>query len=128
MSQVRAALSDYVTRYEVDSNQSSIEKNHAAEVAKIQKRLKKLYELYIDDLIDKEAYRAEYLELQDALSKIEATPKPPQKDFSKLKELLSQDYESVYQTFSPSEKNVFWKSFVQSVVVYDSYRLDITFL
>lgn len=128
LSQVRAALSDYVTSYEVDSNQSSIEKNHAAEVAKIQKRLKKLYELYIDDLIDKEAYRTEYLELQDALSKIEAAPKPPQKDFSKLKELLSQDYESVYQTFSPSEKNVFWKSFVQSVVVYDSYRLDITFL
>lgn len=47
---------------------------------------------------------------------------------SSVRKLLNEDWEAVYNTFSNQEKNVFWKSFVESVLVYEDGSMDIRFL
>lgn len=100
----------------------------AAEAAKIQRKLKKLYELFMDDLIGKEEYRKEYENFQKQLSEIKAKPSAPVRDLSGMKALLSGDWKDVYDTFSNQEKNTFWKSFVDRIVVHMDGSMDIYFL
>lgn len=127
LAHIRPALSEYIAEYEVNGC-SPAQKSPAAEAAKIQKKLKKLYDLFMDDLIDKESYRREYESLQAKLSEAKSAADAPHRNLADLKSILSQGYEEIYQTFSPTEKNAFWKSFVQSVLMYEDGSMDITFL
>lgn len=127
LSHIRSALSEYVAEYEVNGC-TPVQKNSATESAKIQRKLKKLYDLFMDDLIDKETYRKEYAAFHQKLAEIKATSDAPHRDLSDLKKMLEQDYEEIYKTFSPQEKNAFWKSFVQSVTVHEDGEMDIVFL
>jgi hypothetical protein len=128
LSHIRPALADYVAEYEVSGAPPS-QKNPAAEAARIRARLKKLYELFMDDLIDKEMYRAEYAALQEKLTEAtNAAASSPHRDLDDLKEILSQGWEDLYRTFTVEEKSAFWKSFIQSVRVHDDGEMDIIFL
>ena len=100
----------------------------AAEAAKVQRKLKKLYDLFMDDLIGKEEYRCEYEKFQKQLTEIKAKPAAPVRDLSGMKSLLSGDWQDVYSTFSDQEKNTFWKSFIDRIVVHEDNSMDISFL
>lgn len=128
LTHVRTALSEYVAEYEVSGAPPS-QKNPAAEAARIRAKLKKLYELFMDDLIDKEMYRTEYAALQAKLTEATtAAASSPHRDLDDLKELLSQGWEDIYKTFTVEEKAAFWKSFIQSVQVHEDGEMDINFL
>lgn len=127
LQHIRPALSEYVAEYEVTGSNPS-RKNPAAEAAKIRKKMQKLYDLYIDDLIEMDVYKKEYETFQQKLKELEAASVAPPRDLSDLKKLLNQDYEEIYKTFSPQEKNAFWKSFVQSILVHEDGSMDISFL
>lgn len=127
LQHIRPALSEYVAEYEVTGSNPS-RKNPAAEAAKIRKKMQKLYDLYMDDLIEVDVYKKEYEAFQKKLKELEAASAAPPRDLSDLKKLLNQDYEEIYKTFSPQEKNAFWKSFVQSILVHEDGSMDISFL
>lgn len=127
LSHVRPALSEYVAQYEVDGCCPKV-KNPAADAARIRAKLKKLYDLFMDDLIEKDMYKTEYEKLQHALQDATAAAAAPHKDVNSLKEFLTQEWEDIYKTFSAQEKSAFWKSFVQSVRVHEDGKMDIIFL
>ena len=116
-----------MAEYDVVSSSAS-KKDPAAEAAKIRHKLEKLYDLFLDDLIEKDLYRQKYDELQAQLKDCLAVPSTPVRDFSAVQELLSKNWEDMYCTFSKTEKNVFWKSFVESIIVYEDGSMDINFL
>lgn len=127
LSHVRPALSEYVAQYEVNGCCPQ-KKNHVADAARIRAKLKKLYELFIDDLIEKDMYKAEYEKLQQSLQEATAAAASPHKDVNSLKTFLTQEWEDIYKTFTAQEKAAFWKSFVQSVRVHEDGEMDIIFL
>lgn len=127
LQHIRPALSEYVAEYEVTGSSPS-RKNPAAEAAKIRKKMQKLYDLYMDDLVDMDVYKRDYAMFQQKLSEIESSSAVPPRDLSDLKALLNQDYEEIYKTFNAQEKNAFWKSFVQSILVHEDGSMDINFL
>lgn len=127
LDHVRPALSRYMAEYDVVSSSAS-KKDPAAEAAKIRHKLEKLYDLFLDDLIEKDLYRQKYDELQAQLKECLEVPSAPVRDFSAVQELLSKNWEDMYCTFSKTEKNVFWKSFVESIIVYEDGGMDINFL
>lgn len=128
LEHIRPALSEYLSSYNV-SAQESKRNTHQADAAKIRRKIEKLYDLFMDDLIEKEEYREKYEDLQKQLKECQTAPVPaPAPNLGQLQDLLSQDWEAVYATFSKPEKNAFWKSFVHSVVVYDDEHMDISFL
>lgn len=127
LQHVRPALSAYVAKYEVSASVSS-KKDPSAEIAKIQRKTQKLYDLFMDDLIDKSAYRSEYEKFQQQIEELRKQPTAPVPNLNNIKKLLSEEWETVYLTFSNQEKNVFWKSFIQSVIVHEDGEMDIIFL
>ncbi len=125
---VRPSLAAYIADYDVDGD-SYRRKNTAADAARIRAKLKKLYDLFMDDLIDKDLYKTEYEQLQAQLREALAAADQPRKDVSDLKKFLSQPWEDVYADFSIQEKNAFWKSFVDSIRIRkDGTVADIIFL
>lgn len=127
LQHIRPALSEYVAEYEVTGTNPA-RKNPAAEAAKIRTKMQKLYELYMDDLIDRDTYKRDYSAFQEKLKELDSIVVAPSRDLADLKKLLEQDYEEIYRTFSPQEKNAFWKSFVQSITVHEDGEMDIVFL
>lgn len=127
LGHVRPALSQYIAQYEVSSS-SMQKKDPAADAAKIRRKLEKLYDLFMDDLIDKESYREKYDDLQDQLKKCQAVVPVPRRDLSEVKSLLAQNWEEIYQAFTAAEKNTFWKSFIESILVHEDGSMDISFL
>ena len=127
LSHIRPALEGYAAEFEI-SGTASAAKNPQAEVQRIRKKLKKLYDLFMDDLMDKEMYKTEYAALQAQLQEATAAAAIPRRDVDDLKTVLSSGWEEAYQTFSPQEKAAFWKSFVQKVVVHEDGSMDIFFL
>ena len=127
IANVRSALEGYVAEYEI-SNTAPAAKNPQAEVQRIKSKLKKLYDLFMDDLVDKEMYKTEYAVLQAQLQEATAAASAPHRSMDDLKEILASGWEELYQTFNYQEKAAFWKSFVDKIIVYEDGSMDILFL
>lgn len=127
LQHVVPALSSYVAKYEVNAA-AAAKKDPDAEIVKVERKIQKLYDLFMDDLIDKAAYKKEYDKFRNEIEKLKKRPVLPVRNLDHMKELLSGDWKDVYSTFSEQEKNVFWKSFVHSITVYEDGTMDIIFL
>lgn len=127
LNHIRPALADHIAKYDITTT-AVIKQNPANEIDKIERKMKKLYDLFMDDLIDKESYRAEYENFKKQIDELQKQPAPPIHNVDNIRRLLSEDWESVYRGFSDQEKNVFWKSFIDHAVVYEDGSMDIFFL
>jgi len=125
---VRPSLSAYIADYDVEDG-GCRGRNPAADAARIRTKLKKLYDLFMDDLIDRDLYKSEYDQLNAQLQEALTAADHPRKDVSELKKFLSQPWEDVYMDFSVQEKNAFWKSFVDTIRIREDGSIaDIIFL
>lgn len=128
LQHIRPALADYAAKYDITGTVSAKKNDPDSELAKIEKKIKKLYDLFMDDLIDKESYRKEYEKFKKLMDDIRKKPAAPIQSLDSIKKLLSEDWEDVYHTFSNQEKNAFWKSFIDYITVYENGRMTIHFL
>ena len=95
----------------------------------IEHKMEKLKELYINDLITLEEYRADHAALKDQLEKVIDLPAAPQpKDLSKVKSLLSQDFRGIYDGMTIPEKSAFWRSFVAEIRIDKERNISVIFL
>ena len=80
--------------------------------AKIQAKLDRLKDLYVDGLISKEQYLADRKKLD------QKPPEPPQTDFSTVRQVITaKDFRSRYEAFSPSERRALWRSIIDHIEV-----------
>lgn len=125
---IQLAFSDYVASFNVVSSAVK-KKDTAAEIAKIERKQKKLYNLFMEDLIDAATYKEEYNSFKKQLEELRSIPFSPAVDTrKKTEELLSGDWISVYSAFTDLEKNAFWKSFIDKIVIDVNGNIDIIFL
>lgn len=127
LSQLDAALSDYVASFNV-SSVSAVKKNPAEQITKIKKKLKKLCDLFMDDLIDKDAYRTEYNKFQKEIEELRQLPVAPIVDLTSINQLLHGNWKEIYSAFSNQEKNAFLKSFIDYILLHEDGSMDIHFL
>ena len=85
------------------------------DINKLKKRLEKLKDLYLDDIIDKSLYKNEFSEIN---SKIQAAEKiKNEKQESNLENILNVDIGKFYKSFSPEEKRIFWLNYISKITV-----------
>lgn len=85
----------------------------------IRDKLLRLQEVYIDGGMPKETYETRRAKLQQEL--VEATTyvdNAPQKQADKLKKLLEQPFEQIYQTLTEPERKEFWRGIINHITVY----------
>ena len=78
--------------------------------AKIKRKLDKLKELFLNDLISIEQYKADRAELEAQI--VEETAPP---DFSALEAQFSKDFRTAYNTFSREQRQQFWRGVIDHI-------------
>lgn len=87
----------------------------SADKAAIKHKLKKLKELYVNDLIDLEEYKKDYQVYTAALNQLPdpVEEKPP--DFSAVEKLLQNNFRQIYETLTREEKRTLWRSAIKEI-------------
>ena len=80
----------------------------------IKEKMRRLNVMYEKGRIDDDEYNRKYEELQKKLE-IKTEPK---KDYTELKKLLSTDFESLYKTFTATDKQMFWRSIIDTIEIH----------
>lgn len=112
-------LSDEIEKYEVSWNvQAAGRKKTAAGVerATLKRKLTKLKELYVNDLIDMEEYKKDYETYSAALLKLDEAQVDEKKvDLSGVRQIVSKGFLEIYDTLTREEKRTLWKSVLKEI-------------
>ena len=103
---------------EIERYQSEMELAAAADPrpkvdrAAILRKLERLKDLYVNDMIDMETYRADYEKYSAQLAQERETPPP---DFSAIKEKFNDEFIKTYQTWDRSQRRDFWRGVISAI-------------
>lgn len=126
-------LDKYKEEYDARVSEKKKKKNAGTtekSIERIKKRLSKLKELYVNDMIDMDEYKKDYddlnKQLADLTAEIEEEEEPI--DVEAIKILLSKSTEEIYQTLTAEDRRKFWRSFIDHIDVYSRERMQPIFL
>lgn len=95
----------------------------------LKKKISKLSDLYLDDLISKEEYTKRYEDLTAQLELLEKSKvKMPPKTHKELSEAFFAGWQDIYRDLSRENKKTFWKLKLKEIRVYKDRRIDFDFL
>ena len=129
-------------RYLIENLSSMIEKtvveyeatakparDKAARIAKLQGKVDKLKELFINDLISLEEYKADKETLTAQIEALQAeAAEEPTVNTEALKQLQGMNFRGIYEGMEPDEKRRFWRAIIK-VIHFDQERnIDVEFL
>lgn len=92
--------------------------------AVLKRKLNKLKELYVNDLIDIEEYRKDYEIYTSALEQIpnnKEMEQPP--NFKAVERLLQSDFKNLYNTLTREEKRTLWRSAIKEIRIDNDYNI-----
>lgn len=126
-------LDKYKEQYEFRVAEKKKEKKSGTaekNAEKIRKKLAKLKDLYVNDLIDLETYKKDYDDLNKQLADILVVKEEEEVpvDVDAIKNLLSKSTEEIYGTMTAENRRKFWRSFIDKIVVHSREKMDIIFL
>lgn len=112
-------LSDEIEKYEVSWDVQATGRKKTAsgvERATLKRKLTKLKELYVNDLIDMEEYKKDYETYSAALLKLdEAQVEEKKVDLSGVRQIVSKGFREIYDTLTREEKRTLWKSVLKEI-------------
>lgn len=83
--------------------------------ASLKRKLSKLKELYVNDLIDLDEYKKDYEIYSAALQQIPEPVSEIPPDFSKIESLLNENFQNIYNTLTREEKRTLWRSAIKEI-------------
>lgn len=121
-------LSNFIAKVSIIPNTKKI--NNTPKIKSLEKKINKLKDLYLDDLINKETYAKDYKKYTSELLSLKntTTQEPLKKDYSHLKQILNSDYKKIYNELNKTNKKKFWFSFINKIYVENGEIKEITFL
>ena len=123
MSQLKDMIGDELLRYEIESAPVH---DRTEQRKGVERKISRLKDLYLNELITLEEYRHDKTELEEQLEQLAAPA--PERDVSALRWALSADLEDLYWEFSPQEKRRFWRALVKEIRFGIDRSIDVIFL
>lgn len=99
--------------------------DNSRRIAQIKKKLSKLKDLYLDDLIDKNEYQEDYRRLNDELNTLS---KDKIQDTSRLKELLEINIKETYEKLDREQKRALWHTVINKIVFHEDMSFEISLI
>lgn len=129
LKNVTSELDKYERELKIKAAEIKPARNTEKEIEKIKKKLTKLKDLYLNDVVDLDEYKKDYDDLNKQLSDLIAEPKEdaPPVDIEAIKNLLSKSTEDIYQTLTADDRRKFWNGFIDHIVVHSSDNMEIFF-
>ena len=111
-------LESELRRVRLEWEVKAAEKKKAAlrtDKAALKRKLSKLKELYVNELIDIEEYKKDYEIYTAALRQLPepAAEAPP--DFEAVEKLLQSDFKNIYESLTREEKRTLWRSVISEI-------------
>jgi hypothetical protein len=125
LEHVKPELEEYLLT--VDVKAKEYKSTASVDIGKINNKLEKLRDLYMDDLIDKDHYKTEYERLTKLLQEKEKVEKPRIIDAESIQQFLSMDIELIYKDLTKAERRRLWLSIIDHIAV-NRETFEITFL
>ena len=121
-------LSSLIAKVSITPSIKNVDNTQKIKV--IEKKIIKLKDLYIDDLIDKTEYKKDYEKYKNELINLKKseTNKEEKKDYSYLKQILNSDYKKIYSKLNTINKKKFWLSIIDKIYIENGEIKEITFL
>lgn len=131
LDHIQLQLKEYVAHFDVEAGQK---KRAAIDTDKIERKIRRLQDLYVDEMIDGDAYREKYRDLHAQLEAAQqqniVLEKP--RDLSAVRQLLAGDFREIYEQLKPEERRLLWCSVIDHITVnntaYNKYDFDVVFL
>lgn len=97
--------------------------------AAIRRKLSRLKDLYINELIDIEEYKRDYGKYTAMLEEKPEPAPDQQPDFEAIENLLSQDFRAIYDSLEREEKRTLWRSVISEIRLNNDQQITgISFL
>lgn len=118
-----------VEKYEVRAKvEEAKAKKPKANKATIKGKIKRIQQMYRDEMMEYEDFKAEYKELSDKLKQAEAEEKQSEtRDLTPIKNLFEAGFSDAYATLSDSEKVAFWGKIIKELQVYNTGKIEVFF-
>lgn len=124
ISHLRTELANYINENEIISAPAV---NVAAKKRQIEKKIERLKELYVNELISIDEYKIDRAKYLEQIKSIPANNNKV-KDMDSVKKLLESDFETAYATFNFEEKQQFWRIVLKRVEFYSDRTIKPIFL
>ncbi|MCX4319040.1 recombinase family protein [Lachnospiraceae bacterium 38-14] len=97
------------------------------EKAVLKRKLSKLKELYVNELIDIEEYKKDYEIYNTALHQLPETIQEAPPDFEAARKLLTADFKEIYNTLTREEKRTLWRSVIDEIKIDNNSQVKSIF-
>lgn len=91
--------------------------DNSKRISALQHKIAKLKDLYVNDLIPLEEYKADKEVYQAEIQSLMTSEPPKSRNTDALKKILDMDFESAYMEMSREQKRYFWRGLVEKVTV-----------
>lgn len=123
---IRPMVQDLILQYEVEEQARD---RTADRIAAIERKLSRLKELYINDLIDLDAYKADRAALMAEIEDLQGRATEGRtKAADSLRGLLSPDLWTLYADFTGEEKRRFWRGIIDKIEFGKDRSINVIFL
>ncbi|NBI09708.1 recombinase family protein [Colidextribacter sp. OB.20] len=103
-------------RWETEWNIATSKVKHPkVDRAAIQRKMDRLKDLYVNELITMEQYREDWAKYSAQLQEAQETEPTPPPDFRSLRELLQYELPNIYPTLTPEQHRDLWRSVIQEI-------------
>lgn len=121
---IRPMIQNLVIEWEVEQKP---QKDNTSRIAQFENKLKRLKELYVNDLITLDEHKADKESYERHISELQKSA-PVQRDLSALQKVLAMDIESIYWDMNREEKRYFWRSIIKNIHFGIDRRYEVTFM
>ena len=99
--------------------------DNTAKIRKIERKLERLKDLYVEELIDLGAYKTDRERLLAEMDKL--SQETPERSTEDIRALLRPDLRSLYETFTEDEKRFFWRGVVKEIRIDSERNITVLF-
>ena len=96
---------------EIEVHQRQKAKKPPVNRAEIARKLDRLKDLYVDGLITKEQYKADY----DKYNAVLNTPPEPTQNFEAVRKIIGADFRATYQSLDKQQKKTLWRAIIDHI-------------
>ena len=126
VANVKTELEKYIIECEIEDKPK---KDNRQKIINLEKKLDKLKDLYLNEIIDINEYKVDRAKIKDQIDSIAETERNfVPKDLTKLKEFLNSDFETMYSVLDIPEKRMLWRSLIKEIRVDKDKNIRIIFL
>lgn len=120
LDHVKEMLTEYLFQKQQDKP-----KDNSKRIAVLQKKINKLKDLYLNDLINLEEYKKDKQNYEKEIASLQT---PVQRDFSAHEAVLRVNLEELYPTLTQEQKRAFWRSIISKITFSKNRKIEVFFL